>query len=241
MLLSPNKMSDLIVDPQIRVWVFLPIIIITFTLSIIKHYVSYLISSPKEVDLEQIADGAMILRGKLLRDNGNYIPKSGFTMRKQHFVNEKFGWLLSPRPNASQNLFTDPTKVTDMMKSNVVNILPMFAIGGWIVWMFSGFLIARVPFPLTIRFKSMLQSDIQLISLDASWVSSVSWYFLNVCGLKSIYELILNENFNDPDNFDRQMSDFAANLPQDIQNLFKRELEAFKMTEHDWILKDVFK
>ncbi|KAK9680866.1 Integral membrane protein EMC3/TMCO1-like [Popillia japonica] len=234
-------MNDLIVDPQIRVWVFLPIIIITFTLTIIKHYVTYLISSPKQVEMEQIADGAMILRGQLLRNNGHYIPKEGFTMRKHHFTNEKFGWLLSPRSNVTPNLFTDPTKVTDMMKNNVVNILPMFAIGGWIVWMFSGFLIARVPFPLTIRFKSMLQSDIHLVSLDASWVSSVSWYFLNVCGLKSIHELVLNENFEEGASYDQEIANFVMSLPQDTQNLFKRELEAFKMTEHDWILKDVFK
>ncbi|GJQ73233.1 hypothetical protein Trydic_g13611 [Trypoxylus dichotomus] len=233
-------MSDLIVDPQIRVWVFLPIMIITFTLSIIKHYVTYLLSTPKQIDLDQIADAAMLVRGKLLRENGNYIPKTGFIMRKHHFINEKFGWLQSPRQGAPQNLFSDPTKVTDMMKNNVVNILPMFAIGGWIVWMFSGFLIAKVPFPLTIRFKAMLQSDIHLVSLDASWVSSVSWYFLNVCGLKSIYELILGENFSGLENFNQQISDFAGNLPQDMQNLFKRELEAFKLTEHDWILKDVF-
>ena len=56
-------------------------------------------------------------------------------------------------------------------------------------------MIVKLPFPLTIRFKSMLQSGVATRDLDVRWVSSLSWYFLNLFGLQSVFIFILgNDN-----------------------------------------------
>lgn len=49
-------MAELLIDPNIRGWVFLPIVVITFLVGIIRHYVSMLITSQKKVELTQIQD-----------------------------------------------------------------------------------------------------------------------------------------------------------------------------------------
>ena len=38
---------------------------------------------------------------------------------------------------------------------------------------------AKIPFPLTQRFRSMLQNGIDLSTVDVSYVSSRSWYVSN--------------------------------------------------------------
>lgn len=53
----------------------------------------------------------------------------------------------------------------------------------------------KLPFPLTQGFKPMLQRGIETPDLDVRWVSSISWYFLNLFGLNGLFKLILgNDN-----------------------------------------------
>lgn len=234
-------MSELLLDPDIRLWVFLPIVIITFLFGIVRHYISILLTSPKKVEITQVQDSQAIIRSRLLRENGKYIPRQAFLLRKHYFNNEDVGYFKTQKRNPpAQNPMTDPSVMTDMVKGNFTNVLPMIVIGGWINWTFSGFVTTKVPFPLTLRFKPMLQRGIELLSLDASWVSSASWYFLNVFGLRSIYALVLGEN-NAADQtraMQDQMSGPAMAMPPDPKQAFKAEWEALEICEHSWALKN---
>ncbi|XP_035916584.1 ER membrane protein complex subunit 3 [Anopheles stephensi] len=230
-------MAELLIDPNIRGWVFLPIVVITFLVGIIRHYFSILISSQKKAELTQIQDSQAMIRARLLRENGKYLTQQSFAMRRHYFNNEDTGYFKTqkrapPSPNSTAML-------SDLVKGNFINVLPMIVIGGWINWMFSGFVTTKVPFPLTLRFKPMLQRGIELASLDAAWVSSASWYFLNVFGLRSIYTLVLGENNAAQQSMQDQMSGAAVAMPQDPKAAFKAEWEALQITEYQNVLANI--
>jgi len=235
-------MAELLLDPAIRLWVFWPIVVITFLVGIVRHYISLLLASQKKVELQQLQDSQVMIRARLLRENGKYLTRQSFQMRRHYFNNEETGYFKTQkRAPVAQNPMTDPSMMTDMLKGNVTNVLPMILIGGWINWMFSGFVTTKVPFPLTLRFKPMLQRGVELQSLDAAWVSSASWYFLNVFGLRSIYTLVLGEN-NAADqsrHMQEQMSGAAMAMPLDPKAAFKAEWEALEILDHQWALAGV--
>ncbi|NWZ10784.1 EMC3 protein, partial [Agelaius phoeniceus] len=257
---------ELLLDSNIRLWVVLPIVFITFFVGMIRHYVSILLQSDKRLTQEQVSDRSgpaspppaplprpaanaaclsssqVLIRSRVLRENGKYIPKQSFLSRKYFFNNPEDGFFKkTKRKVVPPSPMTDPTMLTDMMKGNVTNVLPMILIGGWINMTFSGFVTTKVPFPLTLRFKPMLQQGIELLTLDASWVSSASWYFLNVFGLRSIYTLILGQD-NAADQsrvMQEQMTGAAMAMPADTNKAFKTEWEALELTDHQWALEDV--
>lgn len=90
---------ELLLDSNIRLWVVLPIVFITFLVGVIRHYVSILLQSDKKLTLEQVSDrcvktavlepvkhlqrefifnlysSQVLIRSRILRENGKYIPK----------------------------------------------------------------------------------------------------------------------------------------------------------------------
>ncbi|KRZ52783.1 ER membrane protein complex subunit 3 [Trichinella nativa] len=238
-------MVELLLDPSIRTWVFVPIVLFTFLIGVVRHYLAILIHTKKEIGLQQIQDSHALVRSRLLRENGRYLSKHSFLMRKQFFNDEESGYfkVAQQRQSPVVNPMSDPSVMTDMLKGNLLNVIPMLVIGGWINWTFSGFVTTKVPFPLTLRFKPMLQHGIALASLDASWVSSASWYFLNVFGLRSMYALILGEdNAADQARLMQEQVTMSANtVPHDPRQAFKAEWEALQICSHNWALKNADK
>ena len=121
-------MSDpeLRLDPAIRLWVFLPIVAITFLIGIIRHYVSVLLTSDKKVDLGKVRDSQVLLRSRALRENAKYLPKSSFLMRRHYMNNEETGLLKvnQAKPTQAPNPMTDPSMMTDMLKGDLkINII----------------------------------------------------------------------------------------------------------------------
>jgi len=111
-------------------------------------------------------------------------------------------------------------------------------------YFFSGFVLVKLPFPLPVSFKMMLQRGIDLTTLDASYVSSLSWYFLTMMGLRGINSLVLGDNVADDasmmqDQMNMQMG--AAMGQQDVPKLFQAEKENLELVPHEWELRDIEK
>ncbi|ELK34356.1 Transmembrane protein 111 [Myotis davidii] len=233
---------ELLLDSNIRLWVVLPIVIITFFVGMIRHYVSILLQSDKKLTQEQVSDSQVLIRSRVLRENGKYIPKQSFLTRKYYFNNPEDGFFKkTKRKVVPPSPMTGEPKKQNKKREECIHNFTLLKIKKLGLIMNFSFFAAKVPFPLTLRFKPMLQQGIELLTLDASWVSSASWYFLNVFGLRSIYSLILGQD-NAADQsrmMQEQMTGAAMAMPADTNKAFKTEWEALELTDHQWALDDV--
>jgi len=80
------------------------------------------------------------------------------------------------------------------MKGNMAAMVQNMVMMQGISHFFRGFVLVRVPFPLTRGFKGMFQRGLfDLNTLDTSYVSSVSWYFLVMFGLRAFFRLAMGD------------------------------------------------
>jgi len=51
-----DEMAELLLDPDIRMWVILPIVLITLTFGLVRHYATILLGSDKTPTKQQVMD-----------------------------------------------------------------------------------------------------------------------------------------------------------------------------------------
>ena len=212
-------------DPSIRDNVFLPLIFMIFMVGILRYYSRtwFASSSPASVKLyidkdavqdiqnkvdyaklaeevkEDVRFGNALARSTRVRAAANYLPEHAVLNRKAFFCRPQNGYLHREVQTNQLTQMMNPEMMTGMLKNNlsmaVYNIL-LFSVVGYF---FSGFIIAKVPFPLSQRFRSMLQQGLTLSELDVRYVSSLSWCFLLIFGLQGLQSLILGGNVLEED------------------------------------------
>merc|ERR1711916_323103 len=189
------RMEDLVLDPQIRDWVVIPIVVMMLFITLLRHYVMSVVKSTPEATLQQVADTHLLSRSRFVQANGHWLPRSAFERRRQFFIAEGVGVFNVEREevNALDALQNNPM-MQNMMTSQMAVVVPQILTMGIVNYFFSGFVILRLPFPLTAPFKAMLQQGISLSDLNVAYVSSLSWYFLNLFGLRGIVDIILAGN-----------------------------------------------
>ena len=94
-------------------------------------------------------------------------------------------------------MMNDPSVMMNMMQGNFAMMVPQMVMMGIVNYFFSGYVIGKIPFPLTPSFKGMLQRGVNISSLETSYITSMSWYFLVMSGMRGLFSLVLGAN-NDP-------------------------------------------
>lgn len=228
--------EDLVLDTPIRDWVLIPLSVVMVLIGVLRYFVSKLTLSHQLPDQKVVKEGQVILRARNLRAAANFIPAKAFRSRKAYFTNEENGLLHVPKDqaqNAQAQMFSDPNMALDMMKKNLSMIIPQTLTFAWVNFFFSGFVAAKIPFPLTQRFRSMLQNGIDLSTVDVSYVSSRSWYFLNLFGLRGLFSLILGEE-NAADDAQRMMQ--MGGFGFDPSKSLSAEKDSIDIIQHEWAL-----
>lgn len=202
-------------DSSIRNWVFIPITLLTIAVNLIMKYINYIINQgpaktnpsnttqkPSQFEFNKEISGrdseikikSAINRSAKLRSNFMYISDKGFNTRKAFFCNEG-GFFTQKYENKAAEIM-NPNMMGDMLKKNVVNALYYILMFGGVGYMFSGFILLKLPFGLTQKFRTMLQQGLNLPDVDVSYVSAISWCFILVFGLNSILQ-----HFDGADNY----------------------------------------
>ncbi|KAI5477027.1 hypothetical protein MNV49_006903 [Pseudohyphozyma bogoriensis] len=258
----PLKPQELVLDPAIRDWVLGGLSLVMLLSGLIRHYVTMLLNTPpKPQPLLVVREQRALARGAILRTYGSYLAPSAFVALKSHLSDAyTSGFYLKAPPPADGSAPAPPPNplmepggmdgMLDMVKKQAVQFLPQTILMYYIGYFYDGFVLTRLPFPLTLRFKSMLQRGIQTSDMDVSWVSSVSWYFLCLFGLNSIYRLILGEeNAADGAQNMAAMNPMAGMMsagasapgqpPQDFFKLYKTEKDNLELAEYNWVCDGV--
>ncbi|CAM1503032.1 Fc.00g078080.m01.CDS01 [Cosmosporella sp. VM-42] len=238
-------------DPQLFYWILIPITIVMVLTGVLRHYASVLLATvPKKQDFKSLREQRFLGKGVTLRSNYHVLSQKAFEARRETLMAgyESGAYLKEPEKKGQPpaNPLTDPSAMDGMMgmmKNNMAMIIPNTLIMSWINAFFSGYVIMKLPFPLTIKFKSMLQAGVQTKDMDPRWMSSISWYFLCIFGLQFVYVFLLGSD-NAASQVAQQMQQQQMPNPmagpgQDPDKQFKAEAENLAVIEHYSVLDDV--
>ena len=216
-------MTTLLLDSDIRDWVVLPLFIIMVSAGLLRHSVGVMLKADPEKTLfiQQRAQATGRHTSKLKSGAAHYISSWQWNVRRLHYaklLQETADWCESDEAQAAakpkklikkeggslvedtegEGASDDPMSQLmnplSMMKGNMVFMVQNMVMMQGIQHFFSGFILLKVPFPLTLGFKQMFQRGLfELSTLDTSYTSSVSFYFLTMFGLRSFFKLAIGD------------------------------------------------
>lgn len=191
-------MQHLVLDRDVRDWVLVPLTLCIALMMLMRQYATTLMATPPAAAKATTAEArerGVLARAALLRGNGEWISSAGLAQRKAYLAAKPSGVLCSKptSKSAHEAMMTNPEAVTGMLKQSLSGIVPQVAMGAFVSFFFSGFILGRVPFPLSPSFRLMLQRGVDLPSLDVTYFTSLSFYILLLFGLRGAFMLAFRE------------------------------------------------
>lgn len=209
---------DFVLDHRIRDWVFIPILYVMFMFGILKIYIQKVMSGKKAMKTtskkakDDMKDKGILMKCNKLRSSNGLLTSRGFYMRKWYMNKKEGGLLFIHEEDAQADALTqmsknnpmmgNPNNMIDMLKNNLFMTLITPLQYVFISYFFTGYIVGKVPFPLTQKFREMLQRGIEVSSIDVKYVSALSLYLLTIYGFQSLYRMIFTANGSDMDAID---------------------------------------
>eukprot|EP01061_Rhynchopus_euleeides_P028391 TRINITY_DN4625_c0_g2_i1.p1 TRINITY_DN4625_c0_g2~~TRINITY_DN4625_c0_g2_i1.p1 ORF type:complete len:254 (+),score=118.03 TRINITY_DN4625_c0_g2_i1:136-897(+) len=238
------SMPTVMLDPSIRDWALIPIIVVTLLLQLFRHYVSMLMKDHSPCSVEFLRESQTVMRSTLCRTNRGWVPLESFEQRRKKYSEPEKG-LLHKKPSSDEgnpmNAMADPSAMKGMMVQQLLGIGPHIGMMTWVSHFFPSFIIAKLPFPLTSRFRAMFQRGIEHNTLEVTYITSVCGYFLIMFGLRGIITLLLGEasEFDEAEQFKNMTEGQMGGRQQvDMSKLYTAEVENWSeaLTQHDFQL-----
>jgi hypothetical protein len=196
--------QNILLDSDIRDWVVLPLFVIMVAAGLLRFHMGNLLkSAPKNASKVQQRTMASLRHTSALKSGAvHFLTTSRFEARKAAYpelLKDQAEWIetyIEEKENAAAVEDDDaempsPFAAMEGMKGNMAFMVQNMVMMQAIQHFFSGFILLKVPFSLTMGFKQMFQKGLEMVQLDTSYVSSVSWYFLVMFGLRGFFRLVI--------------------------------------------------
>uniref|UniRef100_A0A7S4ALZ1 ER membrane protein complex subunit 3 n=1 Tax=Pseudo-nitzschia australis TaxID=44445 RepID=A0A7S4ALZ1_9STRA len=199
--------QNILLDSDIRDWVVLPLFVIMVSAGLLRVHVGMLLRpDPKNQErIEQRTQSSVRATSALKTGAIHFLSTSKLESRKLAYpeiLKDQADWCemymeqrereKEENPMDDDDDMPNPLAAMDGMKGGMVGMVQNMVMMQGIQFFFSGFILLKVPFSLTMGFKQMFQRGLDgLANLDTSYVSSISLYFLFMYGLRAFFRLVI--------------------------------------------------
>lgn len=206
---------NLKLDPSIRDWVVLPLLVIMIAAGLLRTYLGQLLrAKSRKIDPTEARGRPDLQRAKrLVGGGGGYLDPAKWEARRRYyagessvgaaadakggFLRDEARWAEEFKQEQEQSAGAldamNPMQAMEGMKGQMAFMVQNMVLMQGIQYFFHGYVIIKIPFHLTQGFKQMFQRGLDLSTLDTSYVSSVSWYFLVMFGLRAFFRLVVGD------------------------------------------------